>query len=183
MSAISPVCNIYRTVSFSTSSTPSKVAATYINSYLFNKATTEMMMKSYIWDRFVWQESSDRVLHSQNPADLLHKTSTSFWLWVESDAGHNSSPTDIWTSPFIGQTLFSAVHTNLLKVRPGHVSVRITNSSLTVNSRRFSHLWLSSPGCCPRRQSLLWSHMSRYHTDLGLGMMLNGGGSVPPSSK
>lgn len=63
------------------------------------------------------------------------------------------------------------------------VSLYLILPPLTVNSRRFSHLCVSSPGGCPVLHSLLWSHMSRYQKDLGLGMMLNGGGSVPPSSK
>lgn len=62
------------------------------------------------------------------------------------------------------------------------VAVKVV-SPPTVNSLRFSHLCVSSPGGWPLLQSLLWSHMSRYQMDLGLGMMLNGGGSVPPSSK
>lgn len=52
---------------------------------------------------------------------------------------------------------------------------------ITVNSLRFPclHSCLGSP--CPHRRQC--SHTHRYHTDFGLGMMLKGGGNVPPSSK
>lgn len=32
-------------------------------------------------------------------------------------------------------------------------------------------------------QNRLFTHLMRYHTDFGLGIMLKGDGNVPPSSK
>lgn len=37
--------------------------------------------------------------------------------------------------------------------------------------------------CLVQVQSLRWNQTRTYHSDLGLGMMLKGGGTVAPSSK
>lgn len=67
-------------------------------------------------------------------------------------------------------------------VPPTHTQNESTQC-ITVNSLRFSCLHSSSclGSPCPHRWQC--SHTHRYHTDFGLGMMLKGGGNVPPSSK